>query len=405
MPHQPPSPRGPTAYFLGAGASAAQGVPTTEKLGFGIAHYVRECQCNRDDPVALASYLTLVHGVGEDTIARMAGAWTDYLRRRTERLPGSDGFPSLIELLSILDLSIAKGLSFGPSERRRGRAPATFEFDTRTLADVREELTNALVFTFHKLRSREIENRYDEFLDRLAPGDTLITTNWDTYLDFAMAGSAPGRRVDYGIPEARVSLRRGPAGTDTPPAGQPPLLKLHGSLNWLFCPRCANLHVNMHKDIASFRGSEAERRRWPSDRYCGCGAEMDAVIVAPSFVKTYGNPHLARIWTQAQKALEAAPRWVFIGYSLPSDDLEIRAMLLRALATRRIQAAPPAVEVYTAGSRPDLEGRYADLLRGCPMRIDGRGFEGFIEGGGGEDQPPALSPADHSRVPRASARR
>ncbi|HYC57785.1 MAG TPA: hypothetical protein VEL28_22860 [Candidatus Binatia bacterium] len=53
------------------------------------------------------------------------------------------------------------------------------------------------------------------------------------------------------------------------------------------------------------------------------GAGFDGLVVAPSHLKDYRNPHLSLVWYEAQRMLRQATKVVFVGYSLPDDDVEV----------------------------------------------------------------------------------
>jgi hypothetical protein len=65
---------------------------------------------------------------------------------------------------------------------------------------------------------------------------------------------------------------------------------------------------------------------------CPCGTELRPLLVAPSHLKDYRNPHLAQVWYQAERLLRQAQRVIFIGYSLPDDDVEVVYLFKRSLA-------------------------------------------------------------------------
>jgi len=114
------------------------------------------------------------------------------------------------------------------------------------------------------------------------------------------------------------------------------------------------------------------------DRYCHCGAEMDSLIITPSFIKRYSNVHLSNIWKGAQKTLEKADDWIFVGYSLPDDDLWIRGMLLRAIGARREKKSAFHVHVVTLGKDAALERRYRQLFP-ADIEFHFEGLEAFLE--------------------------
>jgi hypothetical protein len=117
------------------------------------------------------------------------------------------------------------------------------------------------------------------------------------------------------------------------------LLKLHGSLNWLFCRTCQRLelgatdstrYLSIFQKIA---GPDLRSSFTADGAPCGvCRRMLRPLLVAPSHLKDYRNPHLSQIWYEAQRVLRQAGRAIFIGYSLPDDDVEVVYLLKRGLA-------------------------------------------------------------------------
>jgi hypothetical protein len=64
-------------------------------------------------------------------------------------------------------------------------------------------------------------------------------------------------------------------------------------------------------------------------------------MIAPTHFKDYRNPHLAQVWYEAERALREADKVIFIGYSLPDDDVEVVYLLKRSLA----RLAPECITV------------------------------------------------------------
>jgi hypothetical protein len=96
----------------------------------------------------------------------------------------------------------------------------------------------------------------------------------------------------------------------------------------------------------------------------------EAVLVTPTFVKAYRNRHLLNIWAGAQEALALANRWVFIGYSLPDDDIHIKGLLLRAKRMRIDKGAgAPEIQVVTHKPDEDLRMRFHRLF-GAAISFD-----------------------------------
>ncbi len=68
---------------------------------------------------------------------------------------------------------------------------------------------------------------------------------------------------------------------------------------------------------------------------CWCGARLRSLLVTPSVVRDIRDANLLGIWQAALEDLRRADSWTFIGYSLPSEDIAIRSVLLRAMHSRR----------------------------------------------------------------------
>jgi len=64
-----------------------------------------------------------------------------------------------------------------------------------------------------------------------------------------------------------------------------------------------------------------------------CQTRLRPILITPTYRKDYRNPHLARIWYDAERALQRANRVIFVGYSLPDDDVEVIYLLKRGLGT------------------------------------------------------------------------
>jgi hypothetical protein len=108
------------------------------------------------------------------------------------------------------------------------------------------------------------------------------------------------------------------------------VFKLHGSLNWLRCELCGSLYVNPKQRIISL-AYWSKATVWNT---CKCNGRLREVLIAPSLVRDIRNPHLLSNWIAALAELREASEWIFIGYSLPQEDTEVRALLLRALHGR-----------------------------------------------------------------------
>ncbi len=110
------------------------------------------------------------------------------------------------------------------------------------------------------------------------------------------------------------------------------VLKMHGSLAWLECPRCKRIFTDFSNEIASEEFSEV---------ICPyCGNEQDNkegspqlrnLIITPTFLKSLDNLNIKNIWQNAFIDISEATDLVFAGYSLPDADFEMRCLLKKAI--------------------------------------------------------------------------
>ncbi|MFA5339453.1 MAG: SIR2 family protein [Candidatus Omnitrophota bacterium] len=171
----------------------------------------------------------------------------------------------------------------------------------------------------------------DKFAENVNKEDVIVSTNYDIVIDNALARR---RNINYGF-RLRKNIFPVTWSDGTMRAGHSPmfeinrgdikLLKIHGSLNWLYCPRCDEIDITVgEKGVAKYLGSEY--------RLCcsneNCTSEYEPLIVTPTKFKIYENRILKETWAMSKERISEANEIIFIGYSLPEADVEIRCLLL-----------------------------------------------------------------------------
>lgn len=110
------------------------------------------------------------------------------------------------------------------------------------------------------------------------------------------------------------------------------ILKMHGSLAWLECPKCGRIFTDFKDEIAS---EEFSDEKCPK-----CSQEiledskkpvLRNLIITPTFMKSFENLNLKNIWQNAYIDITEADHLVFIGYSFPDADFEMRCLLKKAV--------------------------------------------------------------------------
>ena len=166
---------------------------------------------------------------------------------------------------------------------------------------------------------------------------SVISTNWDVLLDYAIKNAIKERKavVDYCCYISSLDKKDDTIKPGLEILGEGgfnvKLLKLHGSLNWLQCPRCSRMYADFSNKIG--RGKEVDGE---SCRHCDKNFPEEKGnhtlafnLIMPTFLKDLSNPQYKIIWQNAGIEISEAEEIVFIGYSLPSADFDMRQLLSR----------------------------------------------------------------------------
>ncbi len=333
--------------FIGAGASRACGYPLTGDI------LPRILQCLEDGE--------FIKGNLEDEhIGEKSKQLLKMLRFLVPKSKSKDSYvPQITEVLSVLDYCIDSGEELVPATN-----------STLRLTDARRLLERAMSRVIRRMHPqpevvpRDILN-WIRRTERQGSEVTIISTNYDFSLDRYLFDDMDDWNTDYLKTDFGFTWRDPDDGALVHPSSKPilRLYKLHGSLNWLGCSRCGNIYVNFERTLVTLADSKGE---WST---CHCGyAPLGAVLVAPSFVRRYRDRNLLSVWRSAAEALRLADEYVFVGYSLPPEDIGIRALLLRSLLSRG-PSSHPHTRVVSVGN--DALPRYRQLMPQCAYTGDG----------------------------------
>ncbi|MFM8358909.1 MAG: hypothetical protein ACKOET_10170, partial [Verrucomicrobiota bacterium] len=328
-----------TAVLLGAGASRAFGYPLTYELLPRILGAIDHRQLFRTANTARQN-------------ARDR-AW--FARRLRAFFPGLDalwsgGGDPAVPGIGVTDLLTQVDRALQLSESRAGMTPEDL---VRFRHLVERAIYEALLHDTQRRQAgpqAQLE-RFMAWLTTLPSPAGVMTTNYDSAVDRRLH-EAVGRRdkrrwdarigagIDFGF--AWRSVETGDLHM-RPARPQWRLLKLHGSVNWLRCSLCGQIYLNPHGAI----GSQAFRQELNEWNTCICNdwARLRLHLVTPSFVRQTNDAHLLGIWQAALETLRTADRWVIVGFSLPAEDVAIRALLLRAWDGHARRAKPKVVAV------------------------------------------------------------
>lgn len=249
--------------------------------------------------------------------------------------------------------------------------------------------------------------RLDDFFARIDSESVgFISMNWDTVIERKLQLTRSKLVVDYGCDALPASIPDAPNSDDyyhatkafakelqrrqiiaVVPPKEPegtdkvtPLVKIHGSANWLYCDSCRQLywfHPDQCKRIADQLIREDDLRRIGrflarrkrsveatiddlNERIrakCPCSGSvpLGTRIATFSYRKALDFPMFQKSWFAAEELLRSADKWVFIGYSLPAADYEFKYLLKR---TQLCRARKPEFVVVSGGSKRDVRRTY-----------------------------------------------
>lgn len=237
----------------------------------------------------------------------------------------------------------------------------------------RREIEDFLRLTFGILSAIEAgvpdTNLYTRLVSRLAPGDTILTLNYDTLLDSALIDAGWDPAKGYGLTGGSGKIRwTRPHPLLSASLRDVKLLKLHGSLNWYVRGSFSNL-----SEIFEKKPSKIVIAGTPRVNEFG---KFVRQIAPPIYGKFFGHKHWRTLWKTAHDALVEAEALVVIGCSLVDTDFHLSGMLGHAVKVRK-SAHNPFSLVATV-DRTKVRRKWLRLLKGCVAKKSPyRGFEQF----------------------------
>jgi hypothetical protein len=284
-------------FILGAGASAAAGIPTMDKFLDRARDLMEGNQVGRakaafDLVFGAIDVLPQAHSKATLDIdnvesvfsalemARIIGVFGDYSAEQIAQLDEA--------MRSVIATTIEKSMVIPISGKRTMPPEPYYDF----------------ALLIHRITT--IHPRHQA---------AMITFNYDLAADYACHFvSLP---VSYGFAE------------DDPTDGLP-LLKLHGSLNWAECGHCNDIVPwRLHKylqnygwhDLNLVKSVRLELTHHLSQfSHHNYVAKSVPVVVPPTWGKASQHLRLSKVWHRAARALQSAENIFIVGYSLPPSD-------------------------------------------------------------------------------------
>jgi hypothetical protein len=349
-----------TTFILGAGFSKAAGIPIQAELAEQMLSVRFDSPLDKVITKAITEYLSEVFGY-------QTGA----------------EFPSMEDMFTVIDLSSMAGLNLG------------IKYSPRKLRALRRMLKYR-IFTILEQPFSTIDAINKLLHPYIQSGDevSFVVLNWDLVLEKHLLSLNPHLNINYSFP---CYDWNNPTSDYDHHKKAISVLKIHGSVNWVYCDNCKSLFYdltqNLHlktkaglykEDFYLFdkeftdKEFDAAMESAPDDRVCKfCGETVSSHIATFSFRKSFRTHAYPAIWYKAERVLSDADKWVFIGYSLPDADFEFKHMLKTAQYRMSHKMLAKAIDVVIRPS--EIIAQRFQTFFGCDnVRIFADGLEGYV---------------------------
>src|SRR5262245_62031850 len=312
-----------SVLFLGAGASAAFGMPLTNGIMPTIVKRLKNSELYDD----VIKYSTLE----APNPAKDRASLARYLQ---ELAPGYEAIDlkhlPVTDILSLLDYMLLSAFVPAPQDRHddlvncrvlieRGILEILgWPYDPSSDADIPPDLVKIGRWMYRQGEQEAgfalISTNYDELFETelyrhlIKEVQAAASNNGQSVRPFDIVN----RTVNFGL-----SWRDCPTGEifNPPSKHRYSILKLHGSVHWMKCDLCGWIVCN---DDYNFHNLAPHVKMFDRRNTCGCGHwPLQSVVMAPSFVRDIRDPNILSVWRNAFEELRVADQWYFIGYSLP----------------------------------------------------------------------------------------
>ena len=297
------------AIILGAGASSAEGAPLQKDL--------------------FKAYFQSFPG-SSDAEHWMFRRLADFFKKMffinvKKKLSESTEFPTFEEAMGLLDLA---------EQRREAMKGMPYEGIWSDYHRIRD-YKYSLIFLMAKIIDKTLRTslgHHTRLVRNLHTSGTLqrtvfVSTNYDILIDNALV-SLRNQEVmlDYGLDFTNFEDIDD---WHKPNPGAVKLFKVHGSLNWLYCPACSSLTLTpLEKGVMQLLIN--------SKSHCKtCRTPILPIIVPPTYFKDMSNYFLTSVWHQLEQTLREVDHLAFCGYSFPDADLHFKYLLKRIQTNRR----------------------------------------------------------------------
>lgn len=297
------------AFILGAGFSKCADLPVQSEFSLLLTSDDFDTPIDKVITMAIKQFLKDVFG------------WKD-----------NRDIPSLEDIFTFIDLSAGSGHHLG------------IKYSPKLLRAIRRML---IYRTFQIIDHRfKYSPDIDKLLLHYKKSDySFIVMNWDIVLEKHLQQVDHSIKINYITPSYDWNNdRRGNLD------GGIKICKIHGSSNWVYCENCKTLFylldkkLSLHKKVGLVKSDfrlfdekftdkhfDESLGINPNEKKCKiCNNSVASHIATFSYRKSFRTAAYPAIWAEAENILANSSKWIFIGYSLPEADFELKHLIKSA---------------------------------------------------------------------------
>ncbi|MBA7666992.1 hypothetical protein ES703_75077 [subsurface metagenome] len=298
-----------TVFILGAGFSKCADLPIQSEFSSLLTSREFDTEIDKVITGAIKEFLEDVFG------------WKD-----------TREIPSLEDIFTFIDLSAGSGHHLG------------IKYTPKLLRALRRML---IYRTFQIIDHRfKYSNDIKKLLEYYDKDDcSFIVMNWDIVLEKHLRIIDCEKKINYITPSYDWNnYKRGDSSAGVK------VCKMHGSSNWVYCENCKTLFylldekLSLHKKVGlvksdfrlfdeKFTDKHFDKALGirPNEKKCKiCNNSVASHIATFSYRKSFRTAAYPAIWSEAENILANSSKWIFIGYSLPEADFELKHLIKNA---------------------------------------------------------------------------
>lgn len=351
------SPTRDVVFVLGAGASRPDGVPLQrDMLPMIISGGIEE--------------------IGNSEIGQIV---TEFIKDNFQFNPQTNQYPQLEAVFGFIDYFIQQNESLNA------------KYTNEKIRDIKEYLIKLIHYVVN-LRTNKQSHYYHLFWKAIQKNNSnvsIITLNYDTLLEqaFDFLFKSHGY-IDYCIPLMNyepipeldnynfwVNPREPVSISENENPIPIKIVKVHGSLNWKYCNCCNQTLLTPWDRAIDLKKGKFLGYTYPDNQeyefVCPIdGTEFRTLIMPPTYLKTIHHPIISQLMSEASREIRATKKVIFVGYSLSSSDVHIKALLKKQITSEK------EIIVVNPKQKESLELNYKSLTKNARFKYTS--FEEFV---------------------------